>query len=54
MLELCNRCNPTIDTSDTKAVGRLADAMRQAGWDKHHERGEDGKRVYLWRRPPTT
>ena len=23
MLELCNRCNPTIAPGDTKAVGRL-------------------------------
>ena len=54
MLELCNRCNPTIAPGDTKAVGRLADALRHDGWEKHHERGEDGKRVYLWRRTTTT
>ena len=53
MLELCNRCNPTIAPGDTKAVGRLADALRHDGWEKKRERDGNGERVYLWRRTTT-
>ena len=41
---------PTSSLSDRRAVSRLADALRLAGWTKTHERVEGGKRAYLWRR----
>ena len=50
MLQLCQRTNPTTDPSDRKALGRLGDALRLAGWVKRRERDDDGKLVYLWRR----
>ena len=50
MLELCQRTNPTTDPSDRKALGRLGDALRLAGWTKRRERDESGNLKYLWRR----
>ena len=50
MAQLCGKITPTITPTDRRAVGRLADALRLAGWDKHHERDDDGKRVYVWRK----
>ena len=54
MLQLCQRCKPTIEPGDTKAVGRLADALRHDGWEKKRERDDSGALVYLWRRTTTT
>ena len=48
--ELCMMADPVIPSSDRRAVARLADALRLAGWSKSHERTEGGKRAYLWRR----
>ena len=41
---------PSISSSDRRAVSRLADALRLAGWSKTHERLPNGKRAYLWRK----
>ena len=47
---LAQLCNETkTDEKDGRAVSRLADALRQAGWTKHQERLVSGKRAYLWR-----
>ena len=47
---LAQLCNETkTDEKDGRAVSRLADALRQAGWDKNQERLVSGKRAYLWR-----
>ena len=47
--ELCMMTSPVTPSGDRRAVGRLADALRLAGWAKRHERAEGG-RAYLWRR----
>ena len=52
--DLCMMADPVIPSSDRRAVARLADALRLAGWSKTHERTEDGKRAYLWRRATST
>ena len=46
--ELCMMTSPVTPSGDRRAVGRLADALRLAGWAKRHERTEGG-RAYLWR-----
>ena len=48
--ELFNKCCPGGSISDRRAESRLADALHSAGWAKRHERVDDGKRAYLWRR----
>ena len=49
--ELCHETK--TDEKDGRGVSRLADALRQAGWDKRQERLVSGKRAYLWRRGAT-
>ena len=48
--ELCRMTSPATPSSDRRAVSRLADALRLAGWQKKRERTEGGGLAYLWRR----
>ena len=48
--QLFSMACPASSIIDRRAVSRLADALRLAGWTKRHERVEDGNRAYLWRR----
>ena len=49
-LELFRLACPAGNSSDRRAVVRLGDALRLAGWSKNRERTESGERAYLWRR----
>ena len=48
--ELFRMACPSSSASDRRAVNRLADALRIAGWSKKRERTEHGGLAYLWRR----
>ena len=50
LAEICRRTNPVTPQDDRRATGRLADALRLAGWTKRRERDDDGELAYLWRR----
>ena len=50
IIELFRMACPSISPSDRRAVSRLADALRLAGWQKKRERTEGGGLAYLWRR----
>ena len=49
MGELFRMACPGMAASDRRAVARLADAARLAGWSKRRERTASGGRAYLWR-----
>ena len=48
--ELFGMACPASSVSDRRAEGRLADALRSAGWTKRRGRDVNGKLAYLWRR----
>ena len=50
MIELCRLTTPITVADDRRALGRLGDALRLAGWRKRRERDDSGKLAYLWRR----
>ena len=50
IVQLCGLVEPSISSSDRRAVIRLADALRLGGWNKHRERNELGDLKHLWRR----
>ena len=50
IVQLCGLVKPSIISSDRRAVIRLADALRLAGWDKHRQRNELGELKHLWTR----
>ena len=47
--ELFSKTCPSSSSSDRRAVARLADALRIAGWSKRRERTDNGGLAYLWR-----
>ena len=50
IVELFRLTCPSISLSDRRAVNRLGDALRLAGWYKKYERLQNGKRAYMWRK----